>query len=114
MNEDQKRAAVPVAIILAIAYGVGMILAFRLIPRGEEMLPPIWLGLFGPFRLLFASVFLFPYLPVLIAVFVGWTVWRTVACIRRGSRASALYGAVCLALLWVTGILLQCMLANVP
>ncbi len=118
MNADQKRAAVPVAIILGVTFVAGMIMSVCFVPTKPGAIPAVVVGATGPFlvflvliiceHLLFAGV---------IAALLAVPIWHIVAGIRKGRRAPALCGAVGLALLWAAALSVICVIccaANSP
>ena len=110
MNAEQKRAAVPVAIILGFAFAVGMILSFCL--TNSQGAPPIVVGAIGPLMLIPDLMSSAPWYFIMAA---GWAALFATGCyaeIARGKRGQAALAAFCLGILWVQGVFWVSILTN--
>jgi hypothetical protein len=114
MDEAQKRAAVPVAIILAIAFTAGMVVSFCFTATHAGGYAVGWkltIGAAGPFMLIPSLASSLP----LLGIVAGWLalcVWLVCRGIDRGNRELSVMAAACLALTWVIGVFTASMLTN--
>jgi hypothetical protein len=114
MNADQKRAAVPVAVIQGVAFVAGIVVSFSFTATHAESYAVGWkltIGAAGPFMLVPSLASSLP----LLGIVAGWLalcVWLVCRGIARGNRELGVMAAACLALTWVVGVFTTSMLTN--
>jgi len=108
MNVEQKRAVVPVAIVLGVTFVAGMIMS--LCVTNSQAVSPFVVGAIGPLMLIPDLLSAPSYvIAACLAVLFAWGCYAEVA---RGAGGGAALAASFLGMLWVLGVFWVSILTN--